>query len=264
MWNSASGALNVRNSTLDGNTASGNGSDQGGGGIYNDGGTVGLDSITLTRNSAQSLGGGVLSVGGTVRSLNSIIAQNKSGDAPSADIAGAFNSQGFNFIGANNADSGAASNSDVRGTPSNPRDPQLGTLSDNGGPTQTRLPQPGSPVVDAGGTTLNADQRGATRPAGARADIGAVEIATSPQKLGQRAGRGGGNCEQRRFGRQFVRIDARKETARDESRGPFFDWLWRFFTAPRPAQRGIETNIRAQTLRNFRLLSSFFPLRLLR
>jgi hypothetical protein len=73
-------------------------------------------------------------------------------------------------------------------------DPQLGALTGNGGPTQTRMPTAASPVLDkipaatATGTndavsgsaiTLCAsgalDQRGTTRPQGAKCDLGSVE-----------------------------------------------------------------------------------------
>ena len=57
----------------------------------------------------------------------------------------------------------------------------LGPLQDNGGPTRTMAPLPGSPLIDGGPPTctglsdepLTADQRG--RPAGAPCDIGAYE-----------------------------------------------------------------------------------------
>jgi hypothetical protein len=64
----------------------------------------------------------------------------------------------------------------------------LGALANNGGPTDTHLPDPGSPLVDAGdpagctdekGGPLLADQRGVTRPQGSRCDIGAVEVVTT-------------------------------------------------------------------------------------
>lgn len=58
-------------------------------------------------------------------------------------------------------------------------DPELGVLADNGGPTLTHLPLPGSPVIDAGagGTVCpDVDQRGEDRPQGAACDIGAVEV----------------------------------------------------------------------------------------
>jgi hypothetical protein len=55
-------------------------------------------------------------------------------------------------------------------------DPQLGVLTDNGGPTQTMAPAPGSPAVNGGDTTcLPADQRGVSRPRGANCDLGAYE-----------------------------------------------------------------------------------------
>ncbi|MFO1507512.1 MAG: choice-of-anchor Q domain-containing protein [Lysobacterales bacterium] len=62
-------------------------------------------------------------------------------------------------------------------------DPQLLPLADNGGPTRTLLPQPGSPVIDAGSNALcqAVDQRGVARPVdgngdgNADCDIGAVE-----------------------------------------------------------------------------------------
>ncbi|MDZ7734275.1 MAG: choice-of-anchor Q domain-containing protein [Acidimicrobiia bacterium] len=67
---------------------------------------------------------------------------------------------------------------DITGT-----DPELGGFLDNGGSTHTRLPDAGSPLVDAipAGTddlcdgTYGTDQRGIERPQGSGCDIGAVE-----------------------------------------------------------------------------------------
>jgi len=55
--------------------------------------------------------------------------------------------------------------------------PRLMKLADYGGPTPTRYPKPGSPLIDAGNDagTPKADQRGVARPVGAHVDIGAVE-----------------------------------------------------------------------------------------
>jgi hypothetical protein len=64
--------------------------------------------------------------------------------------------------------------------------PGLGGLADNGGPTLTQLPNANSPVLGAGGTTLNGfssilsampltDQRGYSRTSGGKVDIGAVQ-----------------------------------------------------------------------------------------
>jgi hypothetical protein len=69
-------------------------------------------------------------------------------------------------------------------------DPKLGALANNGGPTRTKSPLPGSPALDAGhpaapggpGTCLSTDQRGVARPQAsifggiARCDMGAVEV----------------------------------------------------------------------------------------
>jgi hypothetical protein len=61
----------------------------------------------------------------------------------------------------------------------------LGPLQDNGGPTQTLLPGPGSVAIDAippadcldaDGLPLTTDQRGIPRPQGTNCDIGAVEV----------------------------------------------------------------------------------------
>jgi len=71
-------------------------------------------------------------------------------------------------------------------------DPLLGSLAANGGPTQTLLPQTGSPLIDAiptaacsGGNTLatfavTTDQRLLVRPdvVNQKCDIGSVEIQT--------------------------------------------------------------------------------------
>ena len=76
----------------------------------------------------------------------------------------------------------------VPGSNINSDDPGLGALADNGGPTETMLPEAGSPVINKGSSELTTDQRGETRPlvlfgvpistaAGADgADIGAVEV----------------------------------------------------------------------------------------
>ncbi len=52
--------------------------------------------------------------------------------------------------------------------------PGLGALTDNGGPTETRLPTSDSPLVDAGSGCLVTDQRGSLRHDG-QCDLGAVE-----------------------------------------------------------------------------------------
>jgi hypothetical protein len=94
---------------------------------------------------------------------------------------------GYNLSSPAATDCGLTAGSDLVGAP------QLGALANNGGPTQTRLPGPASPALDritnptaaAGvtdaisGATISlcpgSDQRGTSRPQGAKCDIGAVE-----------------------------------------------------------------------------------------
>jgi len=66
-------------------------------------------------------------------------------------------------------------------------DPQLGTLANNGGLTQTMALLSGSPAIDAGDNAIcaaapvnNVDQRGVARPFGAQCDIGAYEYNIPP------------------------------------------------------------------------------------
>jgi hypothetical protein len=65
----------------------------------------------------------------------------------------------------------------------NNTDPKLGPLADNGGPTLTHLPLPGSPLIDGGQCIvgLTTDQRGVARPQGGACDVGAVEVRPEDQ-----------------------------------------------------------------------------------
>jgi hypothetical protein len=70
--------------------------------------------------------------------------------------------------------------------------PQLGALGANGGPTETRLPLTGSPLIDGiptadcgdgdglAGFEVTTDQRGISRPQLSGCDIGSVEVAPVP------------------------------------------------------------------------------------
>jgi hypothetical protein len=64
-------------------------------------------------------------------------------------------------------------------------DPRLGPLQDNGGPTLTMALAAGTPAVDAADPACGepVDQRGITRPQGARCDIGAFELQMPPSPL---------------------------------------------------------------------------------
>ena len=105
---------------------------------------------------------------------------------------------GYNFV--TDASCGLGDPTDVVGQ----GNPMLGPLQDNGGPGETRLPEPGSPVLDSipaddcklspfddvldvgdqhleglvedRHALLAKDQRGVSRPQGPACDIGAVEV----------------------------------------------------------------------------------------
>ncbi len=88
---------------------------------------------------------------------------------------------GMNVSGNNNIISDASCS--IAGSNNQVTNPQLSPLANNGGPTRTMLPLPGSPAIDAGDNLYCpvTDQRGFNRPidklgAGSICDIGAVEV----------------------------------------------------------------------------------------
>ena len=107
--------------------------------------------------------------------VNTILAGNTALKGPDCD--GAFDSRGNNLIGNTGACLFTPASGDIMGTTSQPVDPRLAPLRDNGGPTQTQELLPGSPAIDGGGagSALETDQRGEPRPQGQAPDIGAFE-----------------------------------------------------------------------------------------
>jgi len=186
------GTFTAVNCTVFGNTAVTTG-----GGIRQESGNLFLTNCTVSGNSiggSVSVAGGVHKVGGTATVVrNSIIAGNTSMGGIPSDCQGAFTSAGFNLIGAINGSTGWGALGDQLGTTNSLLNPLLGPLQDNGGPTLTLAPMPGSPVIDQGnGSGVLTDQRGRPRPStnvyvgsvplgGDRSDIGAFEI--SPATL---------------------------------------------------------------------------------
>lgn len=173
------GTLLLGNSTVSGNTAPGGR----GGGISNDG-TSTINNSTITGNQTTD-GGGISNIYGLDVTLrNSVLAGNTAINGPdcfdNSDFSGSIVSAGYNLIGDTTLCSFTSSTGDLPGV-----DPLLGPLQNNGGPTFTHALLPGSPAIDAGnpsgctdpnGNPLTADQRGVTRPQGARCDIGAFEF----------------------------------------------------------------------------------------
>jgi len=105
---------------------------------------------------------------------NTIVAANAA-DGGGPDLSGGILSEvGVNLLGSTEGVTGPFTGIVA--------DPMLAPLGDNGGPTPTMLPLPGSPAIDVGGaTSLPVDQRGFPRVVGAKVDIGSVEAgAASP------------------------------------------------------------------------------------
>lgn len=151
----------ITNTTISGNT-----SDTGGGGfdVY---GTVSLFNSTIVNNSAVS-GGGIRNLSGSITLKNSIVANNTSG----GDCAGTVQSSGHNL--SSDTTCGFLGVGDIQSV-----DPQIGPLTDNGGPTPTHLLLGGSLAINAGDNVdcPSFDQRGVGRPQAGLCDIGAVELA---------------------------------------------------------------------------------------
>jgi hypothetical protein len=191
------GAVTVSNCTIADNRAIGNsyvildddgnvigrrGENARGGGIFVRGaGTLFIDHSTLAGNQAiggagdfvagAGYGGAICS--GTVQLHDTIMAGNNADDGRDAYVSGSVTSLGHNLIGNASGATGFVA-SDLLNV-----NPLLGALQNNGGPTPTIAPLPGSPAINAGDNT-NApvyDQRGIGFPriVGGTIDIGAIE-----------------------------------------------------------------------------------------
>ena len=84
VWNSATSTTFLTNVEITENVASGNAADNGGGGIFNNGGSVFVNNSTISDNVADGTsgsGGGALSVAGVLRFDNSTVAGNQAARA---------------------------------------------------------------------------------------------------------------------------------------------------------------------------------------
>ncbi len=235
------GETNIVNTTIDGNKSL-----AAGGGILNAAGDVNLTNVTISDNDSTAFGGGVVSTVGVIQQIlgvttlrNSIIAENSAvvgTDILTSDLLGtpgAFDSLGNNLVGSNfMVEAMFEASAMINGSPMPNAEadwvgsvqagnqimvPQLGSLRNNGGPTDTRAISATSPalnranncVVDnsctdnpQGGNPpmmLVTDQRGTvfTRLVDGTVDIGAFErrLATSAEvSLGGRIADAGGRA----------------------------------------------------------------------
>ena len=156
------GLANNDTATLTNVTISGNTAGERGGGLANAVGTATLTNVTISGNTAGISGSSTYRLSGTIALRNTIVASS----LPGGNCDGGVTDGGYNL--ATDTSCGIASVPDIL----------LGPLADNGGPTQTHLPLPGSPAIDvvaAGRPPPDADQRGIPRPSGPACDAGAAE-----------------------------------------------------------------------------------------
>ena len=147
--------------------------------------TVAGNQANITGPVGSGEGGGLDNNNGSVKPVtlvNTVVAGNMLNsltNTPAADVRGEILSGGHNLIGVVDGanDPGFHLAGDLTGTAASPLNAKLGPLQNNGGPTQTMLPLPGSPLLGAGSASLapGTDQRGVSR-GGAASDIGAVQV----------------------------------------------------------------------------------------
>ncbi len=150
--------VEVNNSTFAGNSAVNHGA------IDSRVGTITVNNSTFSGNTASGLGdtlGDQPEQGGDLQVSNSILSGSD------------FDNCDGTVVDLGNNLSWPVEN-DCPGTVA---DPQLDSLANNGGPTETMALLPESPAIDAGNseTCTTADQRGVKRPQGRTCDIGAFE-----------------------------------------------------------------------------------------
>ena len=163
-------------------------------------GSIDLDNSTIAANTATSQGGGIYlseytagtpttEQSGTANITSTIVSGNTAAGA-AQDLARAATSTSGGFYGAFSLIEQPGSAPFAQQSVIVGASPQLGALTNNGGPTQTMLPAGTSPVIDQGHApvSLTEDQRGDPRtvvtglpkPAGGDGtDIGSVELPAS-------------------------------------------------------------------------------------
>jgi len=146
---SGSSTTTITNSTFTGNTAY----VEGGAVSVQSPGTAAVSNSTVSGNVGELYGGGIFNAS-VLTLIDSIVAGNTTGFTPGDDCDSCGAQSSFNLIG----------------TPYDVINPQLATLGNYGGATQTMLPLPGSPAFCVGTSSLPSplilpatDQRGFPR-----------------------------------------------------------------------------------------------------
>lgn len=167
-----SGQLSVNNSTLANNEAG-----QEGGAISSSAATS-LNFCTIAYNEADDFGGGMSISNQNSTIENTLIAFNLAPSSPNTNADNAnFSSGGYNFIEDSTGGNWIVFASDLAGDSNTPLNPEIGSLTNNGGATETIEILPNSPCVDGANAAifLPVDQLGYPRPSGVTPDIGAFE-----------------------------------------------------------------------------------------
>jgi Dockerin type I domain len=198
MWdNNMHGRYSVNASTISGNSAG-----HAGGGIYLGLGHLEVTSSTITGNRAgigvfnygNDRGGGIGTQYGQYIHLDHSIVAGNSGRGSVASNASGVLTLLYSLVGVGQGSTIFSQIGGQVGTSDAPVDPKLGPLANNGGPTWTHAPLPGSPAIDAGDVSTfivwhdavpDFDQRGApfARLSGPQIDIGAVEYEPIPSTV---------------------------------------------------------------------------------
>jgi len=188
-------ALTVVNCTFNSNV----GQKQGGGLANLAPATADLNNVTFAQNAAGDGGGVVSDAAAGVVVSNTILATNTAGPGGVPDCKGSVTSRGHNLVGKPGGCDFRAEGDLVD------KDPMLGPLSPNDGPTRTRALLDGSPAIGGGspktadgknGACAPADQRGVKRPQAyggdkkPACDIGAYEAQNPKTSALAPAGRG--------------------------------------------------------------------------
>ena len=133
-------------------------------------GVLKITNSTVSSNSASLSSNGIYNCG-AMTLVNSVLANSSGKDYCSAS---ATSDSHHNLIADANNSCGFTDgvNDNIVG-----KDPRLGPLQDNGGPTQTHALLAGSPAFDTASAAdcPSTDQRGEERPQDAGCDIGAYE-----------------------------------------------------------------------------------------
>lgn len=199
---STGGGIAAIRVTLAESTVSDNAATSTGGGVWADQ-TVDAVNTTIAGNEAGTSGGGVVVVNDTATLTDVTLAGNTAPTGanvelqPGSDALVAFGTVVADptggtdcavapgavttSLGSNLSSDGTCGFGAGPADQAGAGDPLLGPLAAQGGPTETRVPQPGSPLLDAAvcadaPVAVPTDQRGVTRPQGPACDVGAVEV----------------------------------------------------------------------------------------